>query len=373
MRKVNAIHFSVENEKGLTQSSANFLANMSSEQVARDDQLLMKINFVDTKIAIIGHQDQILSEKGITEEDFNKIPELIEKIGKLKAFSAWIRESIKAKDIELKDAKSYAKSQWIAELGIVIPEMPELPTPPEKPELQVYPEKPAEPREPALPNPVTEDDIKETWTVKERARYWEVEAMASTYGKLIHQDGAINIARDTLHERVAGPVKAEGSGRETVVEYYAPSIPVEKVDALFNMLQDRYRSYEKELNSMKFRLKESMEKLTQERQAAYRESIKAYNAAMEEWNNQMVAWRAEADKIDLTNLKLTEQYQVACDEHRKQVRLIKSAHQMELQKIQSDFESYQSNLVNEVSKLKIRIPESLLGIFHELDSLGKSE
>jgi len=371
MRKINAIFFAVENEKGLTSSSANHLANMSTEQIAQTASLLEEVKFIDTEIAIIGHQDRILSSKGMTPEKFNQISELIIRHGKLKSFNAWVREAIKAKDIEIRDAESYSKEDWIKEFRIQIPELPELPQDTDKPELEQYPEKPQQPTEPTTPVKVTETDILETWTIKERARYWEVEAMAATYGKLIHQDGSINAARDQLHYRIASPVDAEGTGRETVVKYYNPSIPVEEVDNLFNSLQNEYRSLERELNSMKFRIKEEMEKLTQERERQYRELVVLYELEINKWKESMNDWRKEKDAIDLRNERLIQQWNSEIADIRKERDAIRATHKAALMKINSEFDSYKSDLRNKASKLKIRIPESLLDIFHELDSLGK--
>lgn len=371
MRKINEIFFAGENEKGLTSSSANYLANMAGEQVAATSSLLEECNFIDTEIAIIGHQDRILSNKGMSTETFNKIPDLIKRHGLLKAFAAWIREAIKAKDQELKDAKEYSKEQWIKDQNIQIPEMQELPEYPEKPQVEDYPEKPKQPDQPESPKEVKETDVLETWTIKDRNRYFEIEAMAATYGKILHQTGAFNVARDSMHVKVASPVKSTISGRDTIVEYYAPSIPVEEVDGLFNKLQDLYRSNEKELNAMKFRIKEEMEKETQRRQSEFREQLQAYKAQVKNWEVQMDEWKKVRDEVDLRNRKATEEYNSMVDSIRKECQSIRATYSAKLGEIQSQFESYQSDLINKVSKLKIRIPESLLGIFHELDSLGK--
>jgi len=344
MEKVNEIFFAGENEKGLTSSSANFLANMASEQVARTAEFLEKANFVNTELAIIGHQDRILSDKGMTSETFNKIQSMIERHGKLKSFCAWIREAIKAKDRELALAKAMVQKDYVTLMGIELPKDPELPEKPEEPEKPEYPSEPVE---------ATERDVLETWSIKDRARYFEIEAMASTYGKLIHQSGAINAARDILHAKIASPVHSEGRGRETVVEYYTPSIPVELVDNLFDKLQDLYRSYEKELNSMKFRIKEEMEKLTQERYKEYNTAVAVSRVMMDEWYEQM------------------KEYRVKLVEWNKECTMIKSAYNSQLRQIRANFEAYKSNLINETSKLKIRIPEAILDIFNELNAIGK--
>lgn len=371
MRKINEIFFAGENEKGLTSSSANHLANMSTELIAQSASTLEEVKFIDTEIAIIGHQDRILSGKGITPERFNRITELIIRHGKLKSFNAWIREAIKAKEVEIKDAESYSKATWISDFGIEIPKLPELPKDTDSPELEQYPDKPEKPTEPVTPVKVTEIDVLETWSVKDRARYWEVEAMAATYGRLIHKDGSINTARDQLHSKVASPIEAEGTGRETIVKYYSPSIPVEEVDNLFNSLQNEYRSLERELNSMKYRIREEMEKLTQERERQYRELVVLYELEVNNWNEAMNDWRKEKDAIDLRNESLIQQWNSEIAKIREERETIKATHKAALMKIDSEFNSYKSDLRNKASKLKIRIPESLLGIFHELDSLGK--
>ena len=317
MKKINEIFFAKEGEKGITSSSANYLANMATELLESFNNNMRNLSFIDKKVSIVGSDSAILASKGIELKKFEDIPIAIDEASKLYAFIAYIREAIKAKEDEIATARKYSFNDWLTDNNITLEEYPEMLT------------------KPRLPEVVTESDVLEKWSIAERNLYWQYEAVASTYGKLIHKDGAINIARDDMKTMLANPVVTTGQGRDTTVYYYSESLSEDKVESTFLELQNTYRIAEKSLNSLKYKIKEEMNALTLEREIEYKANLEEYKKNLFEFNK----------KVEEINNNKAE--------------------------LQGKYREYLTELVNKTSKLKIVIPNALTGIFHKLDSLGK--
>lgn len=373
MKKINEVFFSVENEKGLTQSSANHLAEMSKEMVTQTRSMLANASFINTEMAIIGHQDRILSSKGMTQEEFEQIPILIAKHGQYKAFSAWVREAIKAKEEERMLAECYRFSDYLRDFNLEMPEEPEYPERPTKPELHRYPDQPICPSEPTRPVKSTKEDVIATWNVKERMHYFRVEAVAATFGKMIHDGQPISEAVKAMRDKLTAPVTSSGAGRDTVVYYHDASVPKDQVDLMFHKLLDLHRSNEKEVNSLKFKIEETMVRLNNEREDAYRRQLEQYEADMAKYAYEMLEWERAREEVDLKNSALNAEYNAKVDAWRREKKAMDDARNLKIKELESLFETHRTNLINTVSKLKIRIPEELLEIFYELDSLGKEK
>ena len=83
------------------------LAYIAKELIADNEAKLNNLTFVTTTIDIVGStaSDKTIS-RGYTEERLNEVRKLIEEIGSMHAFCAWVREAIKAKEEELDAVKN---------------------------------------------------------------------------------------------------------------------------------------------------------------------------------------------------------------------------------------------------------------------------
>ena len=126
-------------ENGLTTTSANHIANIAKEKY----QVLMKkltgLDFYDSKVvSLMGSSEALLSE-GIT--DLSNIKKDLLDIAKLKSLIAWLREAIKAKEVLRKEALS-------STYNLVKPILP------------------------LEEDPITEEDVIGSWSIKKRNRYY---------------------------------------------------------------------------------------------------------------------------------------------------------------------------------------------------------
>ena len=250
---------------GITSTSANYLCNLAKEQIKSLETKLKNISFLNKEVSIISSQESKLLRKGISTLD--DAQEIIEEIGKLKAFNAWMREAIKAKE----NLEVMSFPDWR--------------------EANNY-----ELESPTLDESVTTDDILDEMSIKERQYYLFVEAMAATYGQYIHPEGSISKAREDFLYHQEVPTEISGSGRDMLVYEYTPSIKAQNLNGNFNKLQNKYREYEKTLNSLKSQIKEKIRKRNGDSNKKYAMELEQYNIRYKELSTQYNQYRIEEEK-----------------------------------------------------------------------------
>ena len=249
---------------GITSTSANTLANWAKNEAFSAVVELASLTFINTRIELINGENA--KTVGIGAKDTSRVGQLIEKIAKLNSFSAWMREGIKAKERLLEDLRDLDVEDYAELKGIEMPKAPD------------YPEE-----------RVVAQDILEEMDVKKRYNYLRLEAFAAAYGKYVHSTsestGSVARARNELVEKLAHPSKIEGSGRDSVIFSYTPSAPLADVEAMFDVLQETQRSYEQQLNAIKY----SVESEVNKRNAV---ALEEYNKALAVYHDEMKALRA---------------------------------------------------------------------------------
>lgn len=279
-------------EKGLTTTSANHLSNLAKEVLKNAEYKLKHISFITENVELI-NGDKKLLEKGV--ESCDNIDGLIKQIGKMHSFIAWMREAIKTKELLASKVNKITLEEYCEENNLEIPKCPE--------EFCV-----------------TATTVINEMNVKERQRYLTLEAYAAAYGQYIHPDGEIAEARDRMYDLVNNPARTSGSGRDTIIYIYEPSIDPKIVENTFLQLQATHRSYEQQLNAIKFKINEEVNRRNAENSRAYREKYEEYAKIMQ-----------------ILRAKKNE---------------------------------YVINLSEQISKLKIVVPNDLTDTFEYLNSLG---
>lgn len=180
-------------------------------------------------------------------------------------------------------------------------------------------------------------------------KYLELDAKAAVLGKFCHSDKApLVVARRNFLAKLSKPLEKDGTGRDTCVYQYVPSIPKESLEETFENLQKAYREASKELNKIRFDLREAEATRFQTENAEYQKALADYNRQskeVEDWNSELRKKYAEYRKE--TNRKIQE--------------------------VQAEFEDWRSSERNRVSKLKIIIPQALQETYEYLENLGKQQ
>ena len=291
MEPINEIFFG---EHGLTSTSATHLANIAQETIVSHEEKLKNLNFVTTKVDIVGsptHSEKMVNI-GYDEAFLGQIRSILEEIAEMNAFCAWVREAVKAKDKELNAIDEMDIDVWCEENGFELA------------------------KEPIRPRRIYENDIIAKMNVRERNEYYQLEAIAATIGKCIHNEGPLSSARKELQNKMVKPFSTEGSGHEMLIYSHVPSVEPQKVEDIFFELQKWHRSNEQQLNKIKFDIKKRLEE---------------------------------------ENLANNQRYNTE----------VKEAHQ----KISAAFNKWQIEERTRLAKLKIIIPNSLQGTYDKLSRL----
>lgn len=257
-------------ENGLTTTSANHIANIAKEKY----QVLMKkltgLEFYDSKVvSLMGSSEAFLSE-GIT--DLSNIKKDLLDIAKLKSLIAWLREAIKAKEVLRQEALS-------STYNLVNPILP------------------------LEKDPITEEDVIGSWSIKKRNRYYYLDSVCATIGTYIHPGQPFAIARDNFTEKLSKPRETSGSGRDMVIYTYTPSVSQEEVESTFMDLQETYRNYQSELNSMKYEIEETVKASKIDCMNKNSIAYAAYSTEQQKYTNELALLR-EKEAARISHLKI---------------------------------------------------------------------
>jgi hypothetical protein len=234
---------------------------------------LQNVVFYTTKANLLGSSEKSLIREGVTT--VASIKENLQTIAQLKSLIAWLREAIKAKERLIEEANSSSYKDY----GIECPEPPQ--------------------RERYL----TEDDVVSTWGIKQRNRYYYLESLCATIGSYIHPEGVYARERENLYKVLSEPNTIQGSGRDTVIYSKIPSISKTEVEDTFIELQAMYRSYQAELNSLKYSVESELNKDKTEKNLKYESELEEYKNSMSLINAQLKSKIHEA-AIAAQNLKI---------------------------------------------------------------------
>ena len=237
-------------ESGLTTTSANYTANICKEMYRGLEQELQAIVFYTTTVKLLDSSEVNLIREGVTT--VSDVKQKLQDIAQLKSLIAWLREAIKAKERLIKEAENTSYEDY----GLEVPE---------RPERAEY---------------ITEDDVIGMWGIKQRNRYYYLDTLCATIGQYIHPDGTFAKEREQLQKILHEPHKVSGSGRDTLLYNYTSSVPTSEVEDTFMDLQQTYRGYQAELNSLKHQVQEAvqLDQATKNGQ---------YSLELQNWQGQM--------------------------------------------------------------------------------------
>lgn len=268
-------------EQGITSTSANYLANLAQELIVKDKELLDSAVFYSSTIDIIGSDsDPKLQTVGKNNDYVKEIPNTLNRIARMNAFCAWMREAIKAKDALLRAVDSASVQTWKT-----------LPTPPTQKTYSM-------------------EDMINTLDIKERFEYLHLEAYASTLGKGVHPGGSFNTARKEAHKKAATPTSTDGYGKDTILYAYQPSADLDVVDSVYEQLQNAQRQYEARLNAIKFKLQELLAQKNLEEKEKYESAKAEFDSTYFSILNDFQAWRiSEKQRISKLKIRIPNELQ----------------------------------------------------------------
>lgn len=255
-------------EKGITATSANYLANMAKEAMQENQKFFDSLSLYSTDAYFIGNPNKSTIKKATAKEDFDSIAERIQNMCEYNAFIAWVREAIKEKDRMLTLMRTIDLDSYMGIFGIKL----------ERPERPVD---------------FDEADALRELNIGQRFMYLYKQACSSTYGQLIHPNRPISAARDKLNTLTNNPIEINGTGRDAIVKEYNFPYPTNLVDKLFFELQSAYRTNEKALNNMKHSIKERVFNVTVQRNSEYENAVEKYESERSKLYATFKKWQEE--------------------------------------------------------------------------------
>lgn len=254
-------------EKGLTSTSANYIANKAKEYYESLEKKLKYVSFTNIDICLITSDTKIPKRRGL--RDLSVITETLEEISQCKALIAWLREAIKAKEALHNEAQGYVLPEYEAILA----------------------------QRPYRVGEITMEEAINSLSIGERMKYLSLEAEAATIGKYIHPAGPLSDARRIAYTIDADPVTCKEDGANTIIYYNSLSISLKEMDDMFFKLQEKHRSVQAELNGMKHALEVKI------REDALRKGAE-YEEAYEKWDSEKTILYSK--QFDARKLKSAE-------------------------------------------------------------------
>ena len=278
MKEKNKIFFGT---KGITSTSANHIANIAKEVMEESRALLENITFVNCNVGLISSDVSRITEKGYDTDELGNIVLSINKVAECNALIAYLREAIKAKEEELAYIEGISTSKFLKIKGIEI----------------------VDPRSSHSLDFMTEDDAIALLSQQERVRYLILEATAAAIGNRIHPGKSFAEARRKLELKRKEPIKLVGSGSDALVYTYSPSADVDEVNETFMQLQSAHRTANKQLNSLKFKVKQIMDDHNLKAKREYAAQSEEYDRIIATYAKQTEAF-IEEQKKELLELKI---------------------------------------------------------------------
>lgn len=140
---------------------------------------------------------------------------------------------------------------------------------------------------------MTEEDALLDFSTGEIERYYTLEAMASAFGKYIHENGPLANAREAAQFKANNPIEVKANGRDTLIYKYTITTDLPIIDNLYFELQQEHRNIQAELNGMKKRIQDTLEQNKLEVDETYREAYNQWHRDIESIDRQRHALEEE--------------------------------------------------------------------------------
>ena len=251
MKEIDKVFFG---ENGLTSTSANYIANKAKEYISELEIKFEKVGFINETLQIPNTNDKKIVKKGYNYEELKSLVDNdIKKMYNIKALIAWLREAIKCKDNYITNLNyQYTFEEYLKENNIEN----NLPAP-QKPQL-------------------TEEDVLKTWDIETRKKYYDLETKCAVIGKMIHKDSPISKGKEEMVEVLNMPNRIEKFDNSLLIYEREFSMKLEDVNDIIFKLQNEHRSYQAELNGLKFKIQETISETRNKDYKEYQEAYQKY-------------------------------------------------------------------------------------------------
>lgn len=277
IKKENKVFFG---ESGITSTSATYLCNIARELLKDIESSLNNISFITEEVTLFGSENKIRTKEGYNLSELSDLDSKLIKAAQLKAFIAWMSEGLKAKNVESERLKEYTLSDFTKDFPEYIIQRSENST----------------------------LDINYglgKLSISERVKYLFSEALTSSIGKYIHNNGALRKAYSELlniaHNKVN--ITTEAKDSIVIVTNKIPSVDTKEVEKIMLKYQDLRRENEKVLNSLKSKVKDYDHEYQMYLNLEQKVNVESYKENMEivrsKYNEYVLNKRSEIENFKI--------------------------------------------------------------------------
>lgn len=256
--ETNSVFFG---EKGLTSTSAQHIKDMAGHMNENLKEQLNGIRFVTDEVKLLGSQSKEVLAKGWDVTQLEQVENVLDTIAQTQSLQAWLGEAIRVKNILSQGIKNYTFRTWIIDNELELPETKAVKV-------------------------LTEEEWLNSLDIKTRNRYLTLQTICAVYGQFIHPKMPMDKAKKYLQTRLNEPVEVTGSGRDSLVYYFTPSVEQSKVDEVYYQLQAKHRTAQAEFNKLKHEYEVALDEYRQKQIDANEEIQAQSNTLMNEYLNQ---------------------------------------------------------------------------------------
>ena len=256
--ETNSVFFG---EKGLTSTSAQHIKDMAGHMNENLKEQLNGIRFVTDEVKLLGSQSKEILAKGWDVTQLEQVENILDTIAQTQSLQAWLGEAIRVKNILSQGIKNYSFRTWMIDNELELPETKAVKV-------------------------LTEEEWLNSLDIKTRNRYLTLQTICAVYGQFIHPKMPMDKAKKYLQTRLNEPVEVTGSGRDSLVYYFTPSVEQSKVDEVYYQLQAKHRTAQAEFNKLKHEYEVALDEYRQKQIDANEEIQAQSNTLMNEYLNQ---------------------------------------------------------------------------------------
>ena len=257
---------------GLTQTSANHIANIAKEMYESLEAKLDSIKLVSSNFTLAAVGTSFPVSIVSTKEELNDLASTLEQIARLKALISWLREGITAKT---NLCSSQEENEYIKRL---------------------IKEGRTELTEPQFDKSPSVGAVLAAKPEAFQARYYALEAKCATMGKYIHPDGHLSAVRKEFYDKMKNPTEVRGRGQEAEIYTYSTAFTPEEVDGVFFALQKKYRAVQADFNALKAEVENEFSVLE-------KDYLKEHLANVEKWRElvkqEILAYREKVKALKI--------------------------------------------------------------------------
>lgn len=259
---------------GYTSTSANYIANKAKELATAI--MPKNINFINTTVMSCNNNDFTgVITKGVDDNALAEFKSLLEKKASLNALVSWLREAIKAKDMQLATTERIRFDEYMQVFHADV-------------DTETYGAEITKVDEPERPDFSVESYIRDHFSVKDANEYLYLLAVCSTIGQFVHPEGEYAVARDKAYKN-DDTNRVEDNRATTLIYSYKLSASRENIENTFFDLQETHREYQKRLNSIKYNVDNEIQKMRDE----YEKAVHEYDLITNQNNTKINEKRSE--------------------------------------------------------------------------------